>query len=69
VLRNGGPTHYKSFGEGIDRLFALSKQIKQCTSRGIGDGMKDVADRLRVLPPLSPTSLFGRRKHLLTVYT
>ena len=69
VLRNGGPTHCKSFGKGIDRLFALSKQIKQCTSSGIGDGVKDVAGGLRVLPPLSPASLLGRRKHFLTVYT
>jgi hypothetical protein len=31
--------------------------------------VKDVAGGLRVLPPLSPASLFGRRKHFLTVYT
>jgi hypothetical protein len=69
VLRNGGPTHCKSFGKGTDRLFALSKQIKQCTSSGIGDGVKDVASGLRASPPFSPASLFGRRKHFLTIYT
>ena len=56
MLRNGGPTHCKSFGKGIDRLFALCKQIKQCTSSRIGDGVKDVAGGLRVLPPLPPAS-------------
>jgi hypothetical protein len=69
VLRDGGPTHRKPFGKGIDWLFALSKQIKQCTSSRIGDGVKDVAGGLRVLPPLSSASLLGRRKHFLTVYT
>jgi hypothetical protein len=69
VLRNGGPTHCKPFGKGIDPLFALSKQIKQRTSCRVGDGVKDVAGGLRVLPPLSLASLLGTRKHFLTVYT
>jgi hypothetical protein len=69
VLRNGGPANCKSFGKEIDRLFALSKQIKQGTSSRVSDGVKDVTGGLQVLPPLSPASLLGRRKHFLTVYT
>ena len=69
MLRNGGPTYCKSFGKRIDRLFALSKQIKQGASSRVGDGVKDVAGKLGVSPPLGPASLFGKRKHFLTVYT
>jgi hypothetical protein len=69
VLRNGGPTHCKSLGKGVDRLFALSKKSKQRAPSRVGDGVKDVAGGLQVLPPLSPASLLGRRKHVLTVYT
>jgi hypothetical protein len=69
VLRNSWPTHCKSLGKGIDRLFALSKHIEQRTPSWVGHGVKDVAGVLRVLPPPSSTSLLVRPKHFLAGYT